>query len=55
MKTHVFSIVDLRVVHSIRAESSTLEVKYADADLMLMLMKNLLMSMLLMTLLLMLI
>ena len=55
LKTHVFSIVDLRVVHSIRAESSTLEMKYADADLMLIkvllfkvsLMKKLLMKMLL--------
>ena len=56
MKTHVFSIVDLRVVHSIRDESSTLEMKYADADLKLIkvmlfkvsLMKKLLMKMLLM-------
>ena len=29
LKTYVFSMVDFWVVHSIRAESSTLDIKYA--------------------------
>ena len=30
LKTYVFSMVDFWVVHSIRAESSTLDIKYAE-------------------------